>query len=148
MTHPAYVHRHHVPFEETNLTGNVYFAHYVRWQGHCRESFLAEHAPRTVAALDDGLALVTVACGMEYLRECRALDDIDIHMSLRHVAGSRVTMDFAYWRAAPGPRELVARGHQTIACMRRRDGDRMEPEPVPLELRAALEPYQPIAAVL
>ena len=33
-------------FDETNLVGNVYFAHYLHWQGHCRESFLADHVGR------------------------------------------------------------------------------------------------------
>ncbi|MEW2574895.1 acyl-CoA thioesterase [Streptomyces syringium] len=138
----TYVHRHHVPFEETNLAGNVYFAHYVRWQGHCRERFLAEYAPGTLTALGHGLTLVTVACDMEYLRECRAFDAVDVHMSLRRIAGHRVVMAFAYERVAPGPAELVARGHQTVACMRRTgDGDRMEPAAVPEELLAALKPF-------
>ncbi len=146
MTPPrAYVHHHRVPFEETNLAGNVYFAHFVRWQGHCRERFLAERAPGTVASFGEGLTLVTVSCDMEYLRECRALDGIDIHMSLRHVAGNRIVMAFDYERVDPGPPVLVARGHQTVACMRRLaddgSGDRMEPAPVPEELRTALLPF-------
>ncbi|MEU3351562.1 acyl-CoA thioesterase [Streptomyces sp. NPDC037389] len=138
----TYVHRHHVPFEETNLAGNVYFAHYVRWQGHCRERFLAEHAPGTVAAFAHGLTLVTVSCDMEYLRECRALDEIDVHMSLRHLAGNRIEMAFDYVRVGTPP-ELVARGHQTVACMRRTGdgGGVMEPEPVPGELLIALQPF-------
>lgn len=78
----GYTIQHLVTFDETNLVGNVYFAHYLRWQGHCRERFLADHAPGVLAAFS----------------------------------------------------------RQTVACMRR-EGDRLEPVPVPEELRAALTRY-------
>lgn len=135
-----YVYRHRVTFDETNLVGNVYFAHYFHWQGHCRESFLADHAPSVLAALDGGLALVTVDCSAEFFAEGRALDQVEVHMMLERVAGNRVTVCFDYLRAAPGPRELLARGRQTVACMRR--GDRgLESVPVPDGLRRALADF-------
>src|SRR5687768_16040003 len=61
--------RHVVAFDETNLVGNVYFSHYVRWQGRCRELFLREHAPELLEHLQDRLALVTVRCSCEYVAE-------------------------------------------------------------------------------
>lgn len=133
---PAYEVRHVVGFEETNLVGNVYYAHHVRWQGRCRELFLRDHAPGVVAALADGLALVTTRVSCEYLAELRALDEVRIRMRLKEMAQNRVTMAFEYWRAD----ELVARGEQQVACMRR-DGAGMAPVPVPAELREALAPY-------
>ena len=33
----GYEHRHIVGFEETNLTGNVYYVNHLSWQGRCRE---------------------------------------------------------------------------------------------------------------
>lgn len=135
-----YVYRHQVTFDETNLVGNVYFAHYLHWQGHCRELFLADHAPGMLTALGNGLALVTVDCAAEFYAESRALDRVEVHMWLERLAGNRVTMCFDYLRTAPGPTELLARGHQTIACLHR-DGDRLEPVPVPDELRRALAEF-------
>jgi enediyne biosynthesis thioesterase len=32
----SYEMRYVVGFEETNVVGNVYYAHHVRWQGRCR----------------------------------------------------------------------------------------------------------------
>lgn len=136
----TFVHRHTVTFEETNLVGNVYFTHYLRWQGHCREHFLASRAPGVVADLSDGLALVTVSCAVDYLGECRALDEIDIHMSLGQASGGRVDMRFDYYRDEPARPTRVARGQQTVACMRRSGGS-LEPVAVPDELYAALRPY-------
>lgn len=128
-----------VTFADTNLVGNVYFSNYLRWQGECRERFLAERAPGVVALLGKDLALVTVSCACEYFAELHALDVVEVRMSLRHIDGGQITMDFGYYRVG-GPVQLVARGEQTIACMIRRDGE-LTPADVPGELRSALEIY-------
>jgi len=139
---PHFTYEHVVTFAETNLVGNVYFAHYVTWQGACREHFLAEHAPGVVARLATDLALVTVSCSCDYLSELYALDRVSIRMSLRAAAGNRVAMDFAYYRVGDGPAQLVARGTQEIACMTR-EGGRLVPVPVPDELEGALAAFIP-----
>ncbi|GAB3159105.1 acyl-CoA thioesterase [Micromonospora sonneratiae] len=136
----TYVHRHRVTFDETNLVGNVYFAHYLHWQGHCREHFLADHAPGVVAALADRLALVTMDCAVEFYAEGRALDHIEIRMRLDETTGNRITMCFDYVRVRPEPTVLLARGRQTVACMTR-EAAGLSPIAVPEELRAALNPY-------
>jgi enediyne biosynthesis thioesterase len=50
----------------------------------------------------------------------------------------RVTMRFEYWRQNGGKEELIARGEQQVACMRR-NGDDMVPAPFPRALQAALD---------
>lgn len=138
---PAYEYRHVVGFEETNLVGNVYYAHHVRWQGRCRELFLRDHAPGLLGELAGGLALVTTRVSCEYLAELAAFDEVRVRMRLGGVAQNRVSMRFEYWRrAAGGSEELVARGEQEVACLRRAGG-RLVPTPVPDELRKALRPY-------
>lgn len=134
----AYHWRHRVTFDETNLVGNVYFAHFLHWQGHCRESFLADMAPGVLKALSDGsLAMATVACEMEYYAECFAFDDVDVAMTLRQRQRSRMRMDFDFLRDG----QLVARGSQIVACLRR-TGTGVEPVDIPEELRVALTPYE------
>ncbi len=148
MSNPVYRHRHRVTFDETNLVGNVYFAHYAHWQGHCREHFLAERAPSVLASLSDGLALVTVSMSVDFYAESRAFDTIDIEMSLAELNGNRITMGFDYRRVGPGdgPGELIAAGRQTVAVMCRMDGGQLQPTSVPPDLAAALAPYRrPIA---
>ncbi|MEV6231548.1 acyl-CoA thioesterase [Saccharopolyspora shandongensis] len=133
----AYHHRHTVTLDETNLVGNVYFAHYLHWQGHCRERFLADHAPGVLTALSTGeLALVTLSCSMQYHAECFALETVEIAMTLRAASGNRIAMDFDF-RRDDGP---VARGSQTVACMRR-TGDAVRPTPIPDELAHALRAF-------
>ena len=139
-TSRAFEYRHVVGFEETNLVGNVYYVNHLRWQGRCREMFLREHCPEILEALAEGLALVTTRCSCEYYSELSPFDEVLVRMRLQEIAQNRVTMLFEYLRLGAGGEELVARGEQQIACMRR-DGNRLAPTPVPEELREALRPY-------
>jgi len=137
---PTFDYEHIVTFDETNVVGNVYFVNHLRWQGHCRELFLHDRAPGVVAELLDGLALVTTRCSCDFFAELFAFDRIVVRMSLADLSQHRVTMRFDYVRRRDGADELVARGEQQIACLRR-EGGTIAPVPVPGELRAALEPY-------
>ena len=131
-----YEYRHVVSFQETNLVGNVYFTNHLAWQGRCRELFLHDHAPDVIAELSRGLALATVNCSCEYFAELTAFDEIVVRMRLAELVQNRMRLAFEYWRGE----ELVARGEQQIACMRR-EGEKLLPTPVPPTLRAALAAY-------
>lgn len=136
----AYEYRHRVCFEETNLVGNVYYVNHLRWQGRCREMFLRDHAPEILEDLKNGLALATVRCSCDYLIELEAFDEILIRMRLGEVVQNRITLLFEYWRIANGREELIARGEQQVACMRRQ-GNETVPTPIPVPLKEALRPY-------
>lgn len=136
----VYEYRHVVGFEETNLVGNVYYAHHIRWQGRCREMFLRDHAPSILDALQKELALVTTHVSCDYLAELFAFDELVLRMRLGALAQNRITMRFEYWRQHLQGEELVARGEQQVACMRRA-GVALTPTPLPSALRTALLPY-------
>jgi enediyne core biosynthesis thioesterase len=142
---PYFEYQHLVTFADTNLVGNVYFVNYLSWQGECRERFLAEYAPGVLAELAGDFALVTVTCGCSFLKELYAMDIVSVRMSLRDIQDSDIAMDFDYYRVNRGPAELVARGEQVVACMRRRGGE-LFPAPVPAELERALARYRALSA--
>jgi len=131
-----YEYRHVVGFEETNLVGNVYYTNHLAWQGRCRELFLRDHAPDVIDELSRGLSLATVSCSCEYLAELTAFDEVVVRMRLAELAQNRIRLAFEYWRGE----ELVARGEQQIASMRR-EGGNLVPAPVPTSLREALAGY-------
>jgi enediyne core biosynthesis thioesterase len=137
----AFEYRHVVGFEETNLVGNVYYVNHLRWQGRCREMFLHDHAPEILEDLAQGLVLATVRCSCDYLAELEAFDALVLRMRLGGMVQNRLTLLFEYWREKDGREELVARGEQQIACMRR-DGKRTVPTAIPEALREALRPYE------
>ena len=135
-----YEYRHLVTFQETNVVGNVYYTHYLAWQGRCRELFLNEYAPEILSDLDKGLSLATVRCSCEYFMELEAFDEVIVRMKLAEQVQNHITLAFEYGRARDGTEELVARGEQQVASMRR-EGARLVPAPLPAALREALVPY-------
>jgi len=140
-----YVYEHIVGFEETNLVGNVYYVNHLKWQGRCREMFLHDHAPDVLRQLGEGLALVTLNCSCEYLGELLAFDHVTLRMTLADLQQNRISLDFEYWKNASVDKQsngeqIVARGSQQVACMRR-EGNQMLPAPVPEQLRDALRSY-------
>jgi enediyne core biosynthesis thioesterase len=136
----AYEYRHVVGFAETSLAGNVYYVNHLHWQGRARELFLREYAPQVLAELEQGLALITLRCSCDYLAELKAFDEVTVRMSLGSMTQNRIAMRFEYWREGTQP-ELVARGEQEIACMRRQ-AEGMVPTPIPKSLREALAPFE------
>lgn len=137
----SYEIRHRVLFEDTNLVGNVYFARYLAWQGHCRELFLLERAPDVIRQLGNGLTLITTRCSCDFLAEAVVGDEIAIRMRLTRLARHLVTLEFEYWRLEEAEELLIARGEQQVACMRRAS-EGMIPEPIPAQLLRALESYR------
>lgn len=135
---PYYEYRHVVSFAETNLVGNVYFTNHLKWQGLCREMFLRDRAPEVIQELQQDLALVTVRVSCEYLAELNVFDELVIRMVQTALTQNRVTMRFEYWRQNGEREELVARGEQQVACMRR-NGEAVAPAPFPKALQAALD---------
>lgn len=136
----AYEYRHIVSFEETNLVGNVYYVNHLRWQGRVREMFLRDHAPDVLEELTRDLCLATVRVSCEYLAELTAFDEIVIRMRLGDLVQNRITMTYEYWRQRGSGEELIARGEQQIACLRRANG-KLAPTLVPPSLREALAAY-------
>lgn len=136
----AYEYHHIVSFEETNLVGNVYYTNHLKWQGRCREMFLQAHAPTVLADLSQGLALATLHVSCDYFAELYAFDHIVIRMRLQELHQHRMTMAFEYWRLTDSGEELIARGEQQVACLRR-EADKTVPTPIPPALKDALQPY-------
>jgi enediyne biosynthesis thioesterase len=131
---------HLVGFEETNVVGNVYFAHFVRWQGRCREAFLKRHAPEILEELTGDLKLFTIKVDCEFFAEVAALDEIVIRLRLLELGQTQVEFGFDYVRPGPDGETLVARGRQRVACMRG-PNTRTVPVRVPEPLLRALAPY-------
>lgn len=137
----AYEYHHIVGFEETNLVGNVYYVNHLRWQGRCREMFLRDHAPGVLQELQGDLVLVTTRCSCDYISELVAFDQLIVRMRLHELTQNRITLQFEYWRQGERSEELIARGEQQVACMRRKDAH-VIPTPIPGELREALRQYE------
>src|ERR1041385_3945107 len=119
-----YEYRHVVSFQETNLVGNVYYTNHLAWQGRGRELFFRDHPPDVIEQLDGELSLATISCSCEYFAELLAFDEVIVRMRLAELVKNRMRLAFEYWRRNGEAEELVARGEQQVACMKR-DGERL-----------------------
>jgi enediyne core biosynthesis thioesterase len=131
-----------IAFQDTNLVGNVYFAHFISWQGRCREAFLAEHAPEVLTALAEDLRLVTLSVSCDFYEELRAFDSVTLEMRLEAREAHRVKLGFDYWLQRNGAQRLAARGAQEVASMRDAGGGRLIPTDLPAPLSVALKAYE------
>jgi enediyne core biosynthesis thioesterase len=137
----SYEYRHRVCLEETNVVGNVYYTHYIRWQGHCREMFLHDHTPQLLRELGRGFAIATTCVSCTYYQELSAFDEVVVRMSGTTMTPSRLTMSFHYYRVSPDGHEmLVAVGRQEVVCVRR-NAESIEPVSLPESLEAAVAQY-------
>ncbi|MFE9244647.1 acyl-CoA thioesterase [Nocardiopsis sp. NPDC006938] len=137
--------RHVVGLEETNLVGNVYYAHYLRWQGRCREMFLRERAPGVLDDLRADLKLFTLRVDCDFVAETTAFDALAVRMRLEELTQTQIAFSFDYVRLDEGGESLVARGGQRVACMRGPNTATV-PARVPEELRRALAPFASASA--
>ena len=141
-----YEYRHRVCLEETNIVGNVYFAHYVSWQGRCREMFLLDRVPELARELGSTFNMATTRVSCRHYQELSAFDEVVIRMSAGSVSQTRLAMVFRYYRVVPdGTEILVAEGEQEVACVRRR-GKEIEPVQLPESLRSAVSQFMERAA--
>jgi enediyne biosynthesis thioesterase len=130
--------RHVVAFGETNLVGNVYYAHYLNWQGQCREMFLRQACPEILDELRSGLKIFTLKAECEYLGELTAFDEITLRLGLEELTQTQLAFAFDYLLMRDGKEELIAQGRQRVVCMRMAEG-RPVPIRVPDPLRRALD---------
>ena len=136
-----YEYRHRVCFEETNVVGNVYYSHYVRWQGRCREMFIRDRAPRLLQDLAQGTTLATTRVSCSYYHELAVLDEVVIRMRAGTMTPGRLIMLFQFFRVSENGEEmLVAEGEQEVACVQR-IGQQVHPAPLPPALREAVQKY-------
>ena len=105
----AFVYRHMVSFQETNLVGNVYFAHLAAWQGRCRELFLMRHAPEVLTDLTKDFKMVTTSLRIDYVLELFAFDEVEIRMRLAALNGHKISMDFELPEEQRTFRDMVRR---------------------------------------
>ncbi len=138
---PAFVYRHIVSFEETNVVGNVYFTRHVSWQGRCREMFLKQNAPGILQEIARDLRLVTLRVTCDYFEELNAFDEIEMQMRLAHLRQHRIGLDFSVVKSSPAGNVCAARGFQEIACMRATATGLLPIDP-PSALVEALRPFE------
>jgi len=121
-------------YEDTDLSGVVYHANYLRFMERARSEFFRSAGVR-VAYLDDPepAAWAIRKVEIEYIRPARVEDVIEVRTAARSLTGARMTADQTV--ACRG--EVLMRG-SVEACIITLKG---RPRRIPAEIREKLLPF-------
>lgn len=122
-----------VYWEDTDASGIVYHANYLRFAERARSDLLSLSglSQRGLMA-EAGVSLAVRSCAVDYLRPARLDDEIEVRSRLAELRGASVTALQSVRRAE----EELVRLRVRIACIDRTG----RPKPLPQAVRAALEP--------
>jgi enediyne biosynthesis thioesterase len=118
--------RHLVTFAETNVAGNVYFAHYFAWQGACRDALLAEFYPEFEQDLQRGFSLLTEFAHVDFHRESRLFDTVVIRTTVVQLSRTRIEFGFEYRRESD--ETILASGRQAVVYVNAQRQPSLMPE--------------------
>ena len=121
-------------YEDTDLSGVVYHANYLRFMERGRSEFFRCAGITRLAMLDDAepTAWTLRKATLEYLRPARVDDLIEVHTACTALTGARMNADQKIYLSG----QLLTRG-QIEACVITLSG---KPRRIPEELRGKLLP--------
>jgi len=122
-------------YEDTDLSGIVYHANYLRYMERGRSEFFRSAGITRLAMFDqpEATAWTLRRVSLEYLRPARLDDLIEVHTRATSLTGARMNADQKIYC---GQRLLT---HGVVeACIITLDG---KPRRIPLEIRGKLEPF-------
>jgi acyl-CoA thioester hydrolase len=135
--------RHILPlrvyWEDTDASGIVYYANYLRFVERARSDLLRlAGINQQSMLLAEGLALAVRSCHIDYFRPARLDDEIEVHSTLLALKGASMSTRQSVFR---GPEELV-RAEVRIACIDAHGRPRRLPGSIRHAL-AAISPSSP-----
>jgi len=124
-----------VYYEDTDLSGLVYHANYLRYMERGRSEYFRSAGITRLAQLDDPepTAWTLRKVSLEYFRPARIDDLIEVHTRCVALSGARMTADQSIRLGG----ELLTRG-MVEACIITLSG---RPRRIPADVRARLMPF-------
>jgi len=124
-----------VYYEDTDLSGVVYHANYLRYMERGRSEYFRSAGITRLAQLDDPepTAWTLRKVSLEYFRPARIDDLIEVHTRCVALSGARMTADQSIRLGG----ELLTRG-MVEACIITLSG---RPRRIPADVRARLMPF-------
>ena len=136
-----------VEFHETDAAGLMHFSNFFRWMEVCEhEWFRSLRLPMMSSGpggIDFGWPRREASCG--FVRPLRCGDLVRVSGVVLATGTSSVSYEFVFEKDRAGKWTEVARGKMTTVHVRRDAEGRMEAEPLPAGVRAALTVATPDA---
>ena len=125
-----------VYYEDTDFTGIVYHASYVRFMERGRSDYLRllgiHHHKLASGVFGESLAFAVRALSIEYIKPARVDDILQVKTRFSELAGARIELCQEIWRAE----EKLASGQVTVIVI----NDKGRPRRIPADMAQVLIP--------
>lgn len=98
MTAPGNAFQVRVYYEDTDFSGNVYHAAYLKFMERARTEFLRAHGVRHSELVKDGIAFAVRSMQIEFEGAAHIDDQLDVVTKAAAVSGARMTLSQAILR--------------------------------------------------
>lgn len=109
---PAFIHTEsfETTLEDSNLVGNLYFAHYYQWQSKTKDMYLYKILSKYFNnSPNPEYDLFYSRAEVKHLREAMPFDKITVRMAIRSIHTKGIKFYFEYYKSAPdGHMEKIA----------------------------------------
>lgn len=123
-----------VYYEDTDASGVVYHASYVRWCERARTEWLRARGGRQQALIErEALAFTVASLEIAFLRPARLDDDLQVSVEVEELRLASLRIRQAVTREG----QLLARAAVRIGCV---DVATFRPRPLPPQLHASMKP--------
>ncbi|AOS43211.1 1,4-dihydroxy-2-naphthoyl-CoA hydrolase [Lacunisphaera limnophila] len=142
MEPPSFTITRRVEFHETDAAGLMHFSNFYRWMEVCEHEWFRAHGLPMMTASPDGLnrGWPRRDSTCTHLRPLRCGDVVRVRATLAECGENTLTFAFLFEKDRAGRWTEVAHGRMTTVHVRQDSSGRMEAEPVPAAVRAALAP--------
>ncbi len=121
-----------VYYEDTDATGMVYYANYLKFAERARTEMIRLLGFATISS-DNDTAFAVRRCEVDYLSPARLDDELDVVTGLIGMGGASIELEQTVWRGGTRLVRLVVR----LAIV----SPSGRPMRLPDDFRTALEPY-------
>jgi len=105
-------------YEDTDFSGVVYHANYLKYFERAREHTLGVE-PLVALYEQEGIGFVVYKAELEFKRGARFGDTVEIRTQVEQASPVRLEFRQDAYRIKPGPEELLVKGLVQLACVNR-----------------------------
>lgn len=135
-------HQRRVEFRDTDAAGIAHFSVFFAMMEEAEHAAL-RHVGLSVMPLEDAVGRLSwprVAAHCDYLAAARFEELLRIEVTVQRIGVTSVSYGFEFWRdAGLMPPQCIAKGRITAVCCLWASGQPLRKQPIPPDVRAALE---------
>lgn len=142
MQPPSFTITRRVEFHETDAAGLMHFSNFYRWMEVCEHEWFRTQGLAMMSTSPDGVrrGWPRRESSCTHQRPLRCGDVVRVRATLAEAGESMLTYAFVFEKDRAGRWTEVAQGRMTTVHVRQDAAGRMEAEPMPAAVRAALAP--------